>query len=271
MKEIHSILFPTDFSAVANSMLPLAVNLAAPFEATIHALHIASGGDPHVTETSRFEFPKPPPDAPKVNIRESIIPKEGEPADLIMRTAVGLKCDLIMMASHGRSDVAQFFLGRSVAERVARDSSTPTLIARLVGSRRTIRPIGPIRKIMFATDLTDNSMAILPLTTSIAQKMGAAIDTLCVFGEGDVRPADGGEKILSRFFHDAGASDLLGNIETARSGVGDAVLEAAEVREVDLIAFTTSLCSGGDPQATDTAEFIIRNAPCPILCVNGRG
>jgi hypothetical protein len=114
-------------------------------------------------------------------------------------------------------------------------------------------------------------MAILPITTSIAKKLGASIDTLCVFGEGDVRPADGGRKILSRFFEEAGASDLLGSIETARGGVGDAVVEDAEFRKVDLIAFTSSLCSGGDPQITDTAEFIIRNAPCPILCVNGRG
>jgi nucleotide-binding universal stress UspA family protein len=270
MKEIRSILFPTDFSAVANSMLPLAVTLAAKFDATIQALHIASGGDPHVTETSRYEFPKPPSDGPIVEIKELIIPKEGEPADLIMQTAGTLGSDLIIMASHGRSDVAQFFLGRSVAERVARDSETPTLIARLVGARRTLRPIDRLSNIMFATDLTDCSSAILPITASIAKQAGAKIHTLCVFGEGDIRPADGGKKILKRFFTEADAHGVLASVETASRGIGDAVLEQAEFNHTDLIAITSSLCSGGDPTNTDTAEFIIRNAPCPVLCVRTR-
>ena len=57
---IRSILFPTDFSAVANSAFPLALAIAAQFEATVHSLHIAHGGDPHITETSRYEFPAVP-------------------------------------------------------------------------------------------------------------------------------------------------------------------------------------------------------------------
>jgi nucleotide-binding universal stress UspA family protein len=269
MKEINSILFPTDFSAVANSMLPLAVRLAARFDATIHALHIASGGDPHVTETSRYEFPKPPADAPPVKIRESIIPKEGEPAEMIMTAAAAQRCDVIMMASHGRSDVAQFFLGRSVAERVARDSPTPTIVARLFGARRTTRPMDRLSRVMFATDLTDLSKAILPITASIARKAEAEIETMIVFGEGDVRPSpDRKKEILEGFFAEAGASGLLGLIESARGGVGEALVEEATTKQTDLIAFTTALCSGGDPRHRDTAEFIIRNAPCPVLCVN---
>ena len=52
---IRSILFPTDFSAVANSAFPLAVAIAAQFEATVHSIHISDGGDPHITETSRYD------------------------------------------------------------------------------------------------------------------------------------------------------------------------------------------------------------------------
>jgi nucleotide-binding universal stress UspA family protein len=267
MKPVRSILFPTDFSAVANSALPLALTIAAQSDATINAVHIASGGDPHVTETTRYEFPKPPAGSPKVNINELIIPKEGDPAEIIMRTAKLRKCDLIVMASHGRSDVAQFFLGRSVAERVARDSRTPTIIARLYGARRTKRPIDRLSSLMFATDLTDCSSKILPLAASIAHKAGAALHTLCVFGEGDIRPADG-TGTLQKFFREAEASDLLGKVETVTRGVGEAVIEFASLREVDLIAFTSTICNGGDPTLTDTAEFIIRNAPCPVLCVH---
>ena len=54
---VRSILFPTDFSAVANSAFPLALAIAAQFDAIVQSIHVAHGGDPHITETSRYEFP----------------------------------------------------------------------------------------------------------------------------------------------------------------------------------------------------------------------
>jgi nucleotide-binding universal stress UspA family protein len=269
MKEIRSILFPTDFSAVANSALPLAVTLAARFGATIQALHITDGGDPHITESSRYEFPELPAGTPsQVQLKEVVVQKTlDDPSEIIMREAEGRDCDLIMMASHGRSDVAQFFLGRSVAERVARDSSIPAIIVRLYGPRRTTRPIDRFARIVYATDLAEHTRGILPTAASIAHRTGAQLTALCVFDEGDEQPADGGRAILQKFFADAGAVESSWDCKTVRGGVAEAVLEYAETNEVDLIATTTALCSGGDPELTGTAEFIIRNAPCPVLCV----
>lgn len=267
MQDIRSILFPTDFSAVANSALPLAATLAAKFGATIEALHITSGGDPHVTDTTRYEFPKLGKDWPNVTMEEAIVTKRSDedPAEVIMREAGERGCGLIVMASHGRSDVAQFFLGRSVAETVARDSRIPTIIARLYGTRRSTRPIDRFGKIIFATDLTENSRAVLEVAASIARKTGAALEAVCVFGEGDEQPADGGRKIMEEFFAKANASEYFGDFETLRGGVADALVDYAEARDADLIAITTALCSGGDTSMTGTAEYIIRNAPCPVL------
>ena len=50
-------------------------------------------------------------------------------------------------------------------------------------------------------------------------------------------------------------------------GVAEAVVGYATINEVDLIAITTELCCGGNRNLTDTAEYIIRNAPCPVLCM----
>src|SRR5215831_18143391 len=201
---IRSILFPTDFSAVANSAFPLAVAIAAQFEATVHSIHISDGGDPHITETSRYEFPGLPTGASSVRVIQTIIPKgDLDPAQVIMRDAQARGCELIVMASHGRSDVAQFFLGRSVAEEVARRSEIPALIARLFGPRRTTRPIDRFERIIYATDLAENSKRILPLAASIAKRTKAKLESLCVFGEGDEEPADGGQATLERFFAEA--------------------------------------------------------------------
>ena len=81
---IRSILFPTDFSAVANSAFPLAVAVAAQFDAIVHSVHISDGGDPHITETSRFEFPGLPTGSSSVRVIEAIIPKgDDDPAQVL--------------------------------------------------------------------------------------------------------------------------------------------------------------------------------------------
>src|SRR5262249_41439297 len=139
---IRSILFPTDFSAVANSAFPLALAVAAQYDAIVQSIHIAHGGDPHITETSRYEFPAVPTGSSSVRVIETIVPKDwDDPAQVIMRQASERRCDLIVMASHGRSDVAQFFLGRSVAEQVARDSKIPPTISTMSAPPPTTQPI----------------------------------------------------------------------------------------------------------------------------------
>src|SRR6266851_3514283 len=265
---IRSILFPTDFSAVANSAFPLAVALAAQFDSIVHSVHISHGGDPHITETSRYEFPGLPTGSSSVRVIEAIIPKGDEdPAQVIMRHAAERVCDLIVMASHGRSDVAQFFLGRSVAEQVARDSKIPTIIARMYGPRRTTRPIDRFKRILYVTDLREESKNILRVAAAIAAKTKAELETLCIFNEGDEEPADGGQATLERFFAEAGASESFGRIRRLHGGVGEAVVEHAGRHNADLVAMTTALCSSGNAGISDTAEFILRNAPCPVLCV----
>jgi len=263
---IRSILFPTDFSAVANSAFPLALAVAAQYDAIVQSIHIAHGGDPHITETSRYEFPAVPTGASAVRVIETIVPKDGDdPAEVIMRQAEQRTCDLIVMASHGRSDVAQFFLGRSVAEQVAHDSKIPTMIARLYGPRRTTRPIDRFKRMLYVTDLSEPSKQILSIAASLAMKTKADLETLCVFNEGDEEPADGGQSIIERFF--AEANGKSGKFQRLHGGLGEEVVEYAGRYKADLVAITTSLGSGGDPKLTDTAEFIIRNAPCPVLCV----
>src|SRR5881397_537292 len=239
---IRSILFPTDFSAVANSAFPLALAIAAQFDAIVQSIHVAHGGDPHITETSRYEFPAHPTGASSVRVIETIIPKDDDdPAQIIMRQAEQRGCDLVVMASHGRSDVAQFFLGRSVAEQVARDSRIPTIIARLFGPRRTTRPIDRFERIIFATDLSNDSRQILPVATAIASRTKAKLETLCVFGEGDEEPADGGKATLQKFFAEAGASEMLGKVRRLHGGEAEAVVEYAGRHRAVVMATRSAL------------------------------
>jgi nucleotide-binding universal stress UspA family protein len=58
---------------------------------------------------------------------ESIQVCEGFPADLILEKANELKCDAIVMGTHGKGIIANAFLG-SVAKRVLRRTRTPVFI-----------------------------------------------------------------------------------------------------------------------------------------------
>lgn len=53
----------------------------------------------------------------------------GEPAESIVAAARELAADLIVMATHGHSEVRHVFMG-SVTEDVVRSSSTPVLLVR---------------------------------------------------------------------------------------------------------------------------------------------
>jgi nucleotide-binding universal stress UspA family protein len=115
------------------------------------------------------------------------------------------------------------------------------------------------------TDLREESKKILHVAAAIAGKTRADLETLCIFNEGDEEPADGGQATLERFFAEAGAK--CGKFRRLHGGVGEEVVEYAGRHKADLVAITTALGSGGEPKLTDTAEFVLRNAPCPVLCM----
>ena len=116
-----------------------------------------------------------------MRVIEAIIPKGDEdPAQVIMRHASERVCDLIVMASHGRSDVAQFFLGRSVAEQVARDSKIPTIIARMYDSPpEDLRPLmQELERIVTAHVRTEEEQLFPAMIESgvDADKLGSKLD-----------------------------------------------------------------------------------------------
>jgi nucleotide-binding universal stress UspA family protein len=137
----------------------------------------------------------------------------------------------------------------------------------MYGPRRTTRPIDRFKRILYVTDLSEGTKHIVPVAAAIAGKTKATLEALCIFNEGDEEPADGGQATVQRFFDEAGASALFGKLHRLHGGAAETVVEYAGRNKADLIAITTALCCGGDPDMTNTAEFILRNAPCPVLCV----
>jgi nucleotide-binding universal stress UspA family protein len=174
MAEIRNILFPTDFSEHSNRAFPFAAALARAFGAKITMLHVAELEE---SDPANPEHTFPALDAFEGET-ERVTVRGHAPYKDILDISRQKNCDLIVMATHGRSEVAQFFLGRSVAEDVSRHAEVPVFIVPVHDDSAAGRP-GELRAILLAGGGAARTHA-----EALAQKLGAQMH------ETDSRDAD---------------------------------------------------------------------------------
>ena len=140
--KIQKILCPTDFSAASEHALQEAIDLAKVLNAKIKVVHvfqrpigIALEGAPVTIEAAEQFLEQAHAELQKSlqGVHESWLAKgvdleveliEGAPYAAIVEEAA--QCDLVVMATHGRTGFQRFVLG-SVAERVVRTAPCPVL------------------------------------------------------------------------------------------------------------------------------------------------
>lgn len=162
-KEINTILVPTDGSKVSLEALPMASKIAEKYGASIHLLNVhvfesitvrALGGDPLKyseeklkdiilkkltdyieNETKELEFAKKPSSgSEEIQIKNenqttvalSIKIKKGFSAHAPIVEYAQKNAELVIMATHGRSAMANLFIG-STTEKVARHLKLPVM------------------------------------------------------------------------------------------------------------------------------------------------
>lgn len=276
MPGISSILFPTDFSDFSNQAFPYATQVARAFGAKIIMLHVAEleEEDPANPEHS---FPALEGFDGQVET-ERVIVRGHAPYKDILEVSRARGCDLIVMATHGRSALSQFFLGGSVAEDVARFSAVPVLIVKVEPGEPAAEYTGNLKEILFATDFSDPSARAFPLARALADKFGATLMVLHVID------SQSGEFYRSRGL-DSNAADFRGQIEqllqTLFPGPADAasfhvvdgvaedrIVEFADGRGVDLIVLSPHGQTGVREEIIGTTtDRVIRRAKCPVLTV----
>ena len=138
----HRILWPTDFSALAQAALAHAVGLASDTGAELVLLHVLPPLVAYVVpelagalsvslqrkarvaaqrQLLRLETQVKAP-----NCRTRTVLTEGVPFYEILQVAKRLRCDLIVLATHGRTGLVHAIMG-SVAENVIRRARCPVL------------------------------------------------------------------------------------------------------------------------------------------------
>jgi len=140
MPGIQTILHPTDFSENSRPAFETACALARDYHATLLVLHVMMPSvspvqqgplpDPlHPVESqeSLAQLPWPQPSDPQIRVEHRLA--EGDPAEEILRLTEALRCDLVVMGTHGKTGLGRFLTG-SVAEEVLRKAVCPVLVVR---------------------------------------------------------------------------------------------------------------------------------------------
>lgn len=139
---IHTIVFPTDFSQYNQAALEFASRLAAESGATLHIVYVHdvrelnAAGDAAYTMAANWEEEQAAaetriksigPTIPTVKVERHCL--TGTPEAELVDFAKEKNADLIVMASHGRTGLSRLLMG-SVAEAVMRRATCPVLIVK---------------------------------------------------------------------------------------------------------------------------------------------
>jgi len=287
-----AILVPTDFSPASDSALDLARDLAGPFNAEIHLLHVRTVFDGPIVspeDLNEVERVLAMSDARTLQTLEASakgieapthchIRRGTAPADAIIDAIGEHDCDLVIMGTHGRRGLKRLLTG-SVAQEVVHHSPVPVLTIRADADDPRLP-----QKILVAVDFSERSLSAVGWAAAVAPALDAEITLLHVveppiypgFYSLNLLPEKDREQIVNDC-HNALvniASEDLGDVPFATAVIYDHVAQGicsfAEKKNHDLVVLTTKGLSGLAHIALGSvAERVVRLASTPVLTARG--
>jgi len=297
----RNLLFPTDFTPHARSALKYAAAFAresggkvvlfsvqtAKVPANLMTLpqRVLADQDTQWLSQLRKEVTELLSDPLFDGLEVEPVIVEGEPASEIAKAVRDSDIDLVTVVTHGRRGLARALFG-STAEEIIAEAPCPVLTIRPPqhdfiehrGKSTRVR----LNRILLATNFRPSSNAATHLAREMAEANGAELDAVYVIGDYfeqiSVMFPEGGRSALSRMrdevsqrmqsFAQEGAGRAKTHIAEGRP-YAEIVRLAAHV-DADLIVIGTTVHAslfGGAPALGSEIERVVRNAPCPVLCV----
>lgn len=201
---------------------------------------------------------------------------EGTPEEAIPRLAAEYAPSLIAMGTHAGNRLERMVMG-SVAEKILRSTPWPCLtVGPRVAAISSANDL-PLRRILYATDLTPAAAHAAAYAVFWAEALGAAIDVLHVMHRGEHDRVERTEDLRRRF-----RESLEGLVPRYAEEICQAsafvefgsahqrILEHIEERGIDLLVLgirkTPHL---GLEMRTSRAFQLLAAATCPVLTVTG--
>lgn len=297
----RNILFPTDFTPHARSALKYAAAFAREARGRVVLFSVQTGQVPANLMTLpervladqdtnwllqlRREVQDLLSDQLLDGLEVEPVIVEGEPAHEIAKAVRDYGIDLVTVVTHGRHGLARALWG-STAEEIIAEAPCPVLTIRPPqhdfvehrGSHTEIR----LNRILLATNFRPSSIVATTTARELAAATGAELHAVYVIGDYfeqiSVMFPEGGRSALSRMrgeVHDrmqafAGEGDGRVVTHVAEGRPYAEVVRLAAETDADLIVIGTSVHAslfGGAPALGSEIERVVRNAPCPVLCV----
>ncbi|HUV37954.1 MAG TPA: universal stress protein [Patescibacteria group bacterium] len=303
MSDIKKVLFPTDFSELANHALPYAIKMAKIFDAELIMLHAVTLYE-HDPNDPEHHFPALQSYCAEVSkladsdlqvcieelgevgvsVRKEVIQGVSPHAAILEFIKDEGDIGLIVMSTHGRSGLKHVLLG-SVTENVIRYSPCAVLVVKQPEHEFIDPGTGEvhIRKILFPVDFSEESVAPLDMLRNIAE---IAKPEIIVFHAVDVEIppiyyTSGVTSILQldpKLHERVGRKmeDLVGDklkgfdvrYEVDEGRAKDLIRSFAADEQIDLIVMGSAGSHGiGDFLFGSTAARVIQKAVCPVLVV----
>jgi nucleotide-binding universal stress UspA family protein len=297
------ILFPTDFSAHAHAALKYAAGFAranggrvlllnvqdarVPANLMTLPVHIFEDQENHWLLNLRAQAKELLTDPLLMGVEAETLFVDGDPAAQIARVAFEHEIDLITVVTRDRNRLSRAF-GGSIAEEIVAEAPCAVLAIRPPqrdfvehrGGHTQIR----LNRVLLATNFRPSSAAATQLATSISNHLGAELHAVYVIGDyfdqiSSIFP-EGGLAALTRFRSHVQErmtqlSRGFGSKATTHIAEGrpyQEIVKLAANLDADLIVIGTAVHGslfGSNQVLGSEIERVIRNSPCPVLCVPG--
>src|SRR5438552_10085760 len=210
---------------------------------------------------------------------------EGEPAHEIANAVRDYEIDLVTVVTHGRRGLARALFG-STAEEIIADAPCPVLTIRPPqhdfvhhrGRQTEIR----LNRVLLATNFRPSSIGPTNTARELVEASGAELHAVYVIGDYfeqiSVMFPEGGRSALTRFrsYVQERMAKLRGEegvkaiTHISEGRPYEEIVRLAVEKDADLIVIGTNVHAslfGGAPALGSEIERVVRNAPCPVLCV----
>src|ERR1044071_2639559 len=272
MFPFRNILFPTDFSANAHAALKYAAAFARHSGGRVVLFNVQDAKSMPGTQLDELLAD---PVLKGVDAEKILV--EGEPASEIAQGAVDHDVDLITVVMRDRNRLSRAF-GSSIAEDIVAEAPCAVLCVRPPQRDFVDQSQIQLKRVLLATNFRPSSAAATQLATQIANHMGAELHAVYVIGDYfeqiSVIFPEGGLAALTRL-RSYVQERLTQVTPTSTTHISEGrpyqeIVKLADKLQADLIVIGTAVHGSlfGSSQVLGAEiERVIRNAPCPVLCV----
>ncbi|WP_028566937.1 universal stress protein [Salisaeta longa] len=299
MLTIRRILFPTDFSAVAEDAFAHAAHLAMQHNAEIHVFNVVAPDQAEATnpmtylplEAEENGFYRMPAsnvgagdEAPAHDVHVAYEQKESDaPSTAITEQAKTIDADLIVMGTHGRQGIDRILSG-SVAEHVVRTAPCPVLAVRSDGEGPL--PTQSVSRVLAPLDLSKTADTVADHATALADTYDARLDLLHVVEEvvypnvynidpitpmlNDIQ--ERARAAVDSLAQRASEAGVAADVHITVGYAAHEILSFAEANDSGLIVMATHGRTGLERFLIGSvAEKVVRGAPCPVFVLKPNG